>query len=191
LVCRGSGVPSLTARERVLIGSRRRVSFFFFFFPPRPSLHSESCPPLPPHTHAHARARTYHTYAHETAFSIASPRMKPSTLTVAQLREELKSRGLAGDGLKAALVERLEAALDSEGGGGGGAPAEAPAAAPAAPAPVAVPAVPAPAAAAPAPESAAAAPASAAAPATDEAARRAARAARFGLPPPDETKAER
>ena len=42
------------------------------------------------------------------------PTMKPSTLTVAQLKEELKQRGLGVDGLKAALVERLEAALAAE-----------------------------------------------------------------------------
>jgi hypothetical protein len=124
--------------------------------------------------------------------------MKPSSLTVAQLRDELKARGLDTTGLKAVLVERLEAALAD---GGGGAPAAAPAAAPppaAAPAPAPVAAAPAPAAAPPAAAPAAPAPAAAAAPAPvsaapaetggagaaadDEAAKRAARAARFGIP---------
>ena len=37
----------------------------------------------------------------------------PSTMTVAQLKEALKTRGLDATGLKAALVARLRAALES------------------------------------------------------------------------------
>ena len=39
----------------------------------------------------------------------------PSTMTVAQLKEELKARGLDATGLKAALLARLQAALESAG----------------------------------------------------------------------------
>ena len=41
----------------------------------------------------------------------------PSTMTVAQLKEELKARGLDATGLKAALLARLQAALESAGDG--------------------------------------------------------------------------
>ena len=44
----------------------------------------------------------------------------PVKMTVAQLREELKARGLDNAGLKPALVTRLQEAMDVEAGGGGG-----------------------------------------------------------------------
>ena len=44
----------------------------------------------------------------------------PVKMTVAQLREELKARGLDNAGLKPALVTRLQEAMDGEAGGGGG-----------------------------------------------------------------------
>ena len=153
------------------------------------------------------------TNPHPRSLSVPlrSLKMKPSTLTVAQLKDQLKERGLDTAGLKAALVERLEAALASEASGAApaepapgpapaaatpssaaaAAPAAAPTSAPAAAAPVPAPAS-APAPAAPASDAPAAqsAPAPASATTADaEAARRAARAARFGLPMPDETKA--
>ena len=43
--------------------------------------------------------------------------MTVAKMTVAQLREELKSRGLDTSGLKAALVSRLEASLADDGAG--------------------------------------------------------------------------
>lgn len=44
--------------------------------------------------------------------------MNPSKLKVVELRAELASRGLDTKGVKAALVERLQEALDKETGGG-------------------------------------------------------------------------
>lgn len=44
----------------------------------------------------------------------------PLKMTVAQLREELKARGLDDAGLKPALVSRLQEALDGDGEAGGG-----------------------------------------------------------------------
>ena len=44
-------------------------------------------------------------------------KMTVAKMTVAQLREELKSRGLDTSGLKAALVSRLEASLADDGAG--------------------------------------------------------------------------
>ena len=43
--------------------------------------------------------------------------MTVAKMTVAQLREKLKSRGLDTSGLKAALVSRLEASLADDGAG--------------------------------------------------------------------------
>ena len=42
---------------------------------------------------------------------------KPSSMTVAVLRKELKKRDLDTEGLKAVLVERLQKALDAEASG--------------------------------------------------------------------------
>ena len=42
----------------------------------------------------------------------------PKKLKVAELREELKTRGLDTKGNKAQLVKRLEKALQADGGGG-------------------------------------------------------------------------
>ena len=44
-------------------------------------------------------------------------KMTVAKMTVAQLREKLKSRGLDTSGLKAALVSRLEASLADDGAG--------------------------------------------------------------------------
>jgi hypothetical protein len=44
---------------------------------------------------------------------------KPSSMTVAVLRKELKKRDLDTEGLKAVLVERLQKALDAEATGDG------------------------------------------------------------------------
>ena len=76
--------------------------------------------------------------------------VEPKKLKVVELRAELRRRGLAADGLKAVLVDRLQAALDEEEFGLSAEVAPAPSPAPEpAPSPVPEPAV-APAAAAPA-----------------------------------------
>ena len=138
---------------------------------------------------------------------VFGPTANPTTLcntAVAELREELQKRGLPTDGLKADLVTRLQARLDEEEFGLAAAPeASAEAPAPAAAAPAVEAEAPAPAAAAPVEEekpaaaakeaeepkeaekteeAAAAAEAPSAADAESFAAKKAARAARFGIP---------
>ena len=77
--------------------------------------------------------------------------VEPKKLKVVELRAELRRRGLAADGLKAVLVDRLQAALDEEEFGLSAEVAPAPSPVPEpAPSPVPEPAAE-PAAAAPAP----------------------------------------